>query len=58
MAEYTACTSNNTATVPPITGGTRQDVDHAIYTIYSESASGDTRTQCATVRIGPDGLQN
>jgi len=58
MAEYTACTSNNAATVPPITGGTRQSVEHAVYYTYSQSTTGDTRTQCSTVRIGHDGLQN
>jgi hypothetical protein len=60
MTAYTACTVVNEAKVPPITGGTRQDVEHAIFRtwVYDNDSSGDTRSQCATVRLGPDGLQN
>jgi len=58
MALISGCTSNNNATVPPLTGGTGQNVDHALYITTSSNISGDTKVQCNTVRIGPDGLQN
>jgi len=58
MAIYSACTGNSVATVPPLTGGTGQNVDHAMFLTFTANTSGDTRAQCATVRIGHDGLQN
>lgn len=59
MATFSACTgTTNVATVPPITGGTGQNVHHALYISNDYASSGDTVAQCQTVRIGPDGLQN
>ena len=58
MATYSECTGNNVAMVPPMTGGTRQNVDHAMFLTFTANTSGDTKAQCATVRIGHNGLQN
>jgi len=58
MAIYSACTGVNVAKVGTVTGGTRQDINHALYLTNSRTSTGDTQSQCATVLIGPDGLQN
>ena len=58
MATYSACTGDNVAKVAPFTGGTRQNVDHAMFLTFTATTSGDSKSQCATVRIGHNGLQN
>jgi hypothetical protein len=58
MATYSGCTGPFTAKVGTVTGGTRQDVNHALFLSNNYTSSGDTVAQCQTVKIGPDGLQN
>ena len=56
--KYIQCTGDNVAKVPPLTGGTGQNVDHAMFLTFTANTSGDTKSQCTTVRIGHNGLQN
>ena len=60
IIDSTCSGTTSVAKVSPVTGGTRQTVEHAYYNVDATDnvSSGDTKSQCQTVRIGPDGLQN